>query len=78
MEKGDDNVKKAILERTVTLVLAALAFVAGLAWNDAIQSLVAFLFPIAKNSLIAKFIYALIITAVITFISIRLSRLKSE
>lgn len=74
--KEQKNVKEAIVERTVTLILAGFGVVAALAWNDAIQSLVNFLFPLQKNTVIAKFFYALLITIIITVISLRLKKIK--
>lgn len=74
--KEQKNVRAAIVERTVTLVLAGLGVVAALAWNDAIQSLVNFLFPLQKDTVAVKFFYALLITIIITVISLRLKKIK--
>ncbi len=65
---------RAFVERAVTLVLTALGFVAALAWNEAIQELVGFIFP-QQNGLVAKFGYALAITLVLVIASIRLGRI---
>ncbi len=46
----------------------ALGLVAGLAWNDAIKALIEDLFPFAKTGILAKFIYAVIITAVVVIV----------
>lgn len=43
-------------------------FVAGLAWNDAIKELILYLFPLATDTLTAKFIYAGLITVVVVLI----------
>lgn len=74
--KKQKNVKEVIVEQTVTLVLAGFGVVAALAWNDAIQSLVNLLFPLQKNTVIAKFFYAFLITIIITVISLRLKKIK--
>ncbi len=63
-----------VLERTTELLTAALSLVAALAWNDAIQSLFKQIFGEA-GSLYAKFGYAVFITALIVFISMRVTRL---
>ncbi|MBU1131574.1 hypothetical protein KJ840_05590 [Patescibacteria group bacterium] len=55
-------------------MVAALGLVAGLAWNDAIKSLIEFLFPNQQNSLTAKFGYAVIITIVIVALTIILTK----
>lgn len=64
----------AFLSKASTLLTAAFGFVAALAWNDAVQSLVKELFGTAAGSITAKFGYALIITIVFTLISFRISK----
>ena len=39
--------------------------VAGLAWNDAVKALIEFVFPVDKSSIWVKFLYAVIVTAVV-------------
>lgn len=56
-------------------ILAAFGIVVGLAWNDAIQSLIS-LIPIQKNGVMAKCIYALFITIVLVFITLFFNRIK--
>ena len=76
MEKDDEQklkITSAVKERTVTLILAGFGLVAALAWNDAIQALFKEIFGEAPSSVVAKFGYALIITAIVTIVSIRLS-----
>ena len=58
----------------MTFMLAGFGFVAALAWNDAIQSLFNDIFGAARGGIIAKFGYAILITAIITIISLRLGR----
>lgn len=72
-EKGDE-IKKEVKERTLSYIVAALGLVAGLAWNEAIKSLIEVLFPMSKNSIWAKFIYAIFITIVIVVITVYLMR----
>ena len=64
-----------IRERTLGYMFAAFGLVAGLAWNDAIQSLIGYLFPLPENTLPAKFLYAIIISFVVVMISVYISRL---
>lgn len=59
---------KEIRSRTFGYVSAALGLVAGLAWNEAITSLINVLFPVAKNTVAIKFLYALILTAVVVML----------
>ena len=69
-----ESMRLIVLERTTELLTAALSLVAALAWNDAIQSLFKQIFGEA-GSLYAKFGYAVFITALIVFISMRVTRL---
>jgi hypothetical protein len=64
---------------TTTLQLATTAFglVAALAWNDAIQTLFATIFGEAGD-LAAKFLYALIVTVIVIFATLRLGKLKER
>lgn len=66
MEQGKkDNLKDDIKSKTLQYIGAGLGLVAGLAWNDAIKSLIETVFVIDRNTVLVKFIYALIITAVV-------------
>ncbi|PIP45941.1 MAG: hypothetical protein COX15_01875 [Candidatus Colwellbacteria bacterium CG23_combo_of_CG06-09_8_20_14_all_42_19] len=55
-------------------IVGALGLVAGLAWNDAIKALIEYLFPLAKNTLLAKFIYAILMTFIIGIVASYLIR----
>lgn len=61
----ENNIKSKIKEQTSGYITGALGLVAGLAWSDAIKSLIEVLFPFAKSGLWAKFIYAVVITIVV-------------
>jgi len=63
-----EDIKKQMRERTVGYITAALGLVAGLAWNDAVKSLIDYFYA-DSSSILAKFIYALIVTAVVVLIS---------
>ncbi|MEK7162474.1 MAG: DUF5654 family protein [Patescibacteria group bacterium] len=68
MDTGE--IKKEVKERTLGYIVAALGLVAGLAWNEAIKSLIEYLFPIAGGGgLLAKFLYAILATIVVVIIS---------
>jgi len=69
------NLKKEIHQQTLGYILAAFGLVAGLAWNEAIKSFIETLFPVSANSLMIKFIYALLVTLVVVLITVYLSRL---
>ncbi len=70
-----EEIQQAIRERTLSYITAALGLVAGLAWNEAIKALIEYLFPLSQNTLFAKFLYAILITAVIIILTIYLTKL---
>ena len=70
----DKETKEQIKEQTAGYMTAALGLVAGLAWNDAIKSLIEAFYPFAKDGLVAKFFYAVLVTIVVVFISRALLR----
>lgn len=59
-------------------IVGALGLVAGLAWNDAIKSLIEYFWPNQQNSVLAKIIYAVIITAIVVILSIIISRVFAK
>jgi hypothetical protein len=69
-----EEIKKEIRHRMLGYVTAAFGLVAGLAWNDAIKSLIRYLFPLEKDSLLAKFVYAGLMTVVLVLITVYLSK----
>ncbi|MBI1866357.1 MAG: hypothetical protein HY005_00290 [Candidatus Staskawiczbacteria bacterium] len=56
------RIRKEVKKQTVGYVLAAFGFVVGLAWNDAIKTLIEYSFPLNKDSIFAKLVYAFLIT----------------
>lgn len=68
------RISKEVLDKMITLLLGGFGFVAALAWNDAVQSLFNEFLPAKGAGVAMKFLYAAIITVIITLISLRLSR----
>jgi uncharacterized BrkB/YihY/UPF0761 family membrane protein len=62
------DLQKEIRGRTVGYIGGAFGLVAGLAWNEAITTLINQLFPVAKDSLLIKFLYAIILTIVVVIV----------
>ncbi|MBU0540585.1 hypothetical protein KKF59_02560 [Patescibacteria group bacterium] len=66
----------SVIKKTLELMTAAFAFVAALAWNDAVQTLFQKIFGPAQG-IIAKFLYAGLITAIVVWVGIRLSAVNN-
>lgn len=64
-----------VRERTLNFILAAFGFVAGLAWNEAIQALINTYVKFNKNSVAVKFFYAILITLILVIVTVYLSRI---
>jgi len=64
------RIRKEVKERTIGYILAALGFVVGLAWNDAIKTSIEYFFPLDKNSIFAKLIYAFLVTLIIVLATV--------
>jgi len=73
-KRDGDSVRLEVLEKIQSLVTAGLGLVAALAWNDAIQSFFVLIFGI-QSSVIAKFLYAILVTALVVYLTVRISRL---
>ena len=63
------EIKTQIRSQTAGYIAGALGLVAGLAWGDAIKALIEDLFPFAKSGLLAKFIYAVLVTLIVVIVS---------
>jgi hypothetical protein len=63
-----------VLDKFAELITVALGLVAALAWNEAIQQLFTELLGEAGGALAAKFVYAVIVTLVVIFATISVSR----
>ena len=63
-----------VLDKFAELITVALGLVAALAWNTAIQNLFNKIFGEAGAALVGQFVYAVIITLVVIFATIAVSR----
>jgi glycerol uptake facilitator-like aquaporin len=66
--------KIEVKKRMVNYITTALGLVAGLAWNEAIKGAIEYLFPLQKDTVLAKFLYAIIITFILVLITIALTK----
>jgi uncharacterized membrane protein len=69
-----EKVTAEVLDKFAELITVALGLVAALAWNTAIQNLFTMIFGKAGSALIGQFVYAIIITLVVIFATITVSR----
>ncbi|MCL5016055.1 MAG: DUF5654 family protein [Patescibacteria group bacterium] len=72
------SIQNEVRERTLGLILAAFGLVAGLAWNSAVTSLIQYLFPLSTGTIIAKFVYALMMTAVLAVLAYGLQKFQKN
>lgn len=77
-DEGRRPIHAQLTKQSIGYVLTAFGLVAGLAWNDAIKALIERLVPIGTQTIVLKFIYALVITALVVFISYVLTRGQKE
>lgn len=77
MQNDLQTIRAQTKEKIVTLATAAFGIVAALAWNEAIQSLFAVLFP-KEDDLTGKFVYAVLVTVVVVVLSVYLSKVSKE
>ena len=71
------EVTKLIMETILGFITTAFAFVAGLAWNDAIQKLIEH-FIGAGDALPSLFIYAIVVTIVAVLVTVILARVAGK
>ena len=73
-----DKIKKEFNKKLFSYITAGFGLVAGLAWNEAIKSLIEYIFPLNKDTMLAKFTYAILITTALVVITLYLSKLFLE
>ena len=66
-----------IMETMLTLITTAFAFVAGLAWNEAIQKLIEEFYT-AGGVVTGLLIYAVIVTIVAVVVTVLLARIAGK
>lgn len=71
------EISKMIMETMLTLITTAFAFVAGLAWNEAIQKLIEEFYS-AGGAVTGLLIYAVIVTIVAVVVTVLLARIAGK
>lgn len=72
-----NEVTKLIMETILGLITTAFAFVAGLAWNDAIQALIEQIVG-TGDALSSLFTYAIIVTIIAVLVTVLLARFAAK
>jgi hypothetical protein len=72
-----DKIHNKIKEQIRTLLTGALSLVAALAWNEAVKGLFEKIFGDASG-LIAKFLYAIVVTIIVVWVVNKLSKLAAQ
>lgn len=67
IRKESEELQREVRKKTITYVTAALGLVVGLAWNEAIKSVIEYLFPLSQNTMTAKIVYATVMTMILVF-----------
>lgn len=75
--KISKELRKEFFERFAVLITGAFTFVAGLAWNEAIQSLIAKYISSGKTVL-SQLVYAVIITIVAILVIIQINKIAKK
>ena len=71
------EVAKLIMETILGLITTAFAFVAGLAWNDAIQKLIE-TYVGGGSALSSLFTYAIVVTIIAVIVTVLLARVAAR
>jgi len=64
--------------KTIGYFITSLGVVVGLALNDAVKSVIEYIWPLASSSAVAKLIYALLLTIAVAVISVYLMRISER
>lgn len=75
IKDGGKRLQQEIRSKLIGYILTAFGVVAGLAWNDAITSVINHFFPGDKNTIVAKLTYAVLITIAVVILGIYISKL---
>ncbi len=78
IKEEQERIRKEAIEKTIGYILAAFGLVAGLAWNEAIKGLIDTFFPLDKNGLVIKFVYAILVTVIVVIATIIFVRKENK
>lgn len=76
LKNESEKLRSEARERLLGYIVGAFGLIAGLAWNDAVKALIEYIFPSSgTHTLLAKFVYALIITFIVVVVTVYITRL---
>lgn len=78
IKQESSKISREVKEKTLGFIITAFSLVAGLAWNEAIQSLIKSFFAIDKDSVWVKFLYAVAMTLALVFVTIYLTKIFGQ
>ena len=67
IKEESKDLRQEVRRRTLTYITDALGLVVGLPRNEAIKSVIEYLFPLSQNTMAAKLIYATVMTMILVF-----------
>ena len=76
-EEGQ-KIQAEVRKQILSYMVGAFGMIAGLAWNEAIKSLIEYVFPMSRNTWLAKLVYAVIITIIIVSVTIVVTKIFSK
>lgn len=78
IKRESSKISREVKEKTLGFIITAFSLVAGLAWNEAVQSLIKSFFAIDKDSVWVKFFYAVAMTLALAFVTIYLTKIFGQ
>jgi hypothetical protein len=78
LRKESGVLRREVQAKTLSYIMAAFGLVAGLAWNEAIKGLIEVYFPLKAGGILAKFVYAIIITTIVVIAGYYLVKLGKK
>ncbi len=79
LKNEGEKLKDEVRDRTAAYIMGGLGVVVGLAWNEAIKGLIEHLLPFSgTGTLVAKFVYASVLTIIIVVATTYLFRTPKD
>ena len=79
VSEESQKLKREVSDKVSGYILGALGLVAGLAWNEAVKALIdSFFPPDVSGGVVAKFIYAVVITLGVVVVTIYITKLLKK